>query len=233
MLHAIKSFFWIVPFVTFLSGYQFLRYLSHTEIIEVPSVVGMHIHDAIRILSADKLNVRILDEKNDPDTPEGIIISQVPLKGQKVKPHQSIFLVLTRRPPGVKTPSFYGLTATQARSQAQAKGIELEVSFLESGYPVDKCLAQSSLVGLELPEKNMWIYCSSGIKTQRIFPDLRGRTVDEVVSFLEPYGITVSLVNYDVESVPKKESAVVKDQRPIPGSLVDLKKKLSVQLTVS
>ncbi len=79
----------------------------------------------------------------------------------------------------------------------------------------------------------MWVYCSSGLKTQRIFPDLRGRTVDEVASFLEPYGITVSVVNYDVESVAKKDSSLVKDQRPLAGSLVDLNKKLSVQLTVS
>ena len=71
MLQSIKSFLWIAPFVAFLVGYQVLRFLSHTEAIEVPSIVGMHIHDAIRILSADKLNVRILDEKSDPDAQRG------------------------------------------------------------------------------------------------------------------------------------------------------------------
>lgn len=233
VLDTLKTFFWVVPFIAFLSGYQLVRFFSHTEAIEVPSIVGMHIHDAIRILSADKLNVRILEEKNDPDAQEGIIISQAPSQGQKVKPHQSIFLVLTRRPPKLKAPSFYGLTVAQAQSQAKANSIELKLAFAENNYPKGTCFAQSISAGQELAEKSMTIYCSSGLTSERIFPNLIGKTVEEARSFLDQYGATVSLVNLQQESKESTGNALIKEQRPLAGSIVDLSKKLQVHLTIS
>lgn len=233
MLQSIKSFLWIAPFIAFLLGYQLLRFVSHTETIEVPSILGMHIHDAIRILSADKLNVRILDEKIDPDVQEGIIISQAPTAGQKVKPHQSVFLVLTRKPPKLKAPSFYGLTLSQAQALAHTKGIEIHSSFVESNHPADTCFAQSFLAGQELPQKSITLYCSSGTTTNRIFPDLTGRTLEEVRFFLESQGITISITNPDAVLGGVKATSVVKEQRPLAGSIVDIAKSLSVQLTVT
>ncbi len=219
--------------MAFLLGYQLLRFLSHTETIVVPSIVGMHIHDAIRILSADKLNVRILDEKSDPDAQEGIIISQAPVAGHKVKPHQSIFLVLTRRPPKLKAPSFYGLSVAQAKAQAHGKDIELHISHLESNYPAEICFAQNASVGQELPKKSIDLYCSAGPTTLRIFPDLTRRTLDEVRSFLESHGITVFISNPQALPGGINRDALIKEQRPLAGSLIDLKKIPSVQLTIA
>jgi len=85
------SFIWIVPFLAFIAGYQVVRLLTHTQTVYVPSVLGLHLTDAIRRLSADQLNVRILAEKEDPDLDEGMIISQTPEQGTLVKPHQSLF----------------------------------------------------------------------------------------------------------------------------------------------
>ena len=150
-----------------------------------------------------------------------------------MKPHQSIFLVLTRCPPKLRAPSFYGLSLTQAQAQARAKDIELQSFFLESNHPIGSCFAQSSSIGQELHQKSIALYCSSGLTTQRIFPDLTGRTIDEARSFLESHGITVSVSNPGATAVSTSGDALIKEQRPLAGSIVDLKKPLSVQLTLS
>ena len=59
----------------------------------------------------------------------------------------------------------------------------------------------------------------------RIFPDLKSIAVDEVISFFGLYDIPVRVQGaYD---------AVVKDQRPLAGTLIDISKPLVVQVTTA
>src|SRR5205085_11984966 len=103
--------------------------------LETPSVIGQHIHDAIKLLSTHHLNARILSEKEDLDLPEGIVISQSPVQGQKIKSQQSIFLVVTRRPPKAQAPRLFGLNNEESNANTQKKGIQLKSYSIESICP--------------------------------------------------------------------------------------------------
>ncbi len=220
------SFLWILPFIAFLLGYQLLRIFTHTQTIAVPSVVGLHMNDAIKLLSANRLNVRILSEKEEADLPEGVILMQTPSQGTVVKPHQSIFLVVTRRPPKPRAPEVYGLSKAEALSKAEQLDIRLKMYEIESIYPEGISIAQNVQPGHELSDKTLSLYLSSGTTPLRIFPDLKGKKVDEVTTFFKPYGIQVEVVPSDVID------GQIIDQRPLSGTLIDLKKTPSVTVTV-
>ncbi len=217
------SFFWLVPFLSFMAGYQLVRFLTHSETVYVPSVVGLHLNDAIRLLSADRLNVRILTEKEDPDLHEGMILSQTPEQGIMVKPHQSVFLVITRKPLKPLAPKLRGSTCRQAKRKARNAKIRLQTYTLESPVPKDRVIAQSVLPGREVKSNSLTIYCSEGSTQLRIFPDLKGKTVDEVRSFFGLYDIPVR--------VQGDASARIDEQRPLAGTLIDATKPLVLEVT--
>ena len=218
----IFSLVWLMPFLSFIGGYQLIRLLTHTETIRVPAVVGLHMNDAIKILSTDLLNVRILAEKEDPDLHEGTILSQTPEEGTLVKTQQSIFLVITKKPAKSRAPQLRGLTCEQAQTKAAQAGIKLTSSTFESPFPRDRVIGQSILPDRDVKHKALMIYCSEGSTPLRIFPDLKGRTVEEVVSFFALYSGTVNVQGNRDESI--------KDQQPRAGTLVDIRKPLTVQV---
>ncbi len=219
------SLLWLMPFLSFLGGYQLIRVLTHIETVRVPSLIGLHMNEAIKILSADLLNVRILAEKEDSELDEGTILSQNPEAGQLVKTHQSIFLVVTKKPPKVCAPQLRGLTCEQAQAKATQAGITLTSTSLESTFPKDRVIGQSVLPQQEVRHKSFMIYCSEGSTPLRIFPDLKGRTVDEVSAFFAVYSGTVHVQGNRTDSI--------KEQQPRAGTLVDIRKPLTVHVICS
>ena len=187
-------------------------------------------HDAIKTLSSFQLNVRILAEKEEADMPEGMIISQTPLQGQKVKPHQSIFLVITRKPPKPKVPALYGLSSEDAKTKAQEAGIQLKMYPLESTHPVGTVVAQSVQPGQESADKTMAVSVSTGMTPVRLFPDLRGKKIDEVTAFLKTIG-KYNLKHEAAEEPGHTCDCTVTDQHPLPGTLIDINKPPVVHIT--
>lgn len=228
------SFLWIVPFICFLGGYQLIRLFADHSTIEAPSVVGHHIHDAIKLLSTYHLNARILTEKEEPDFPEGIIISQSPPQGQKIKSHQSLFLVVTRKPAKPQAPRLYGLIYKDALSLAQNGSLKLKAYTLESSNPQGTCIAQNAQPQEDLTDGTLTAYFSEGTTPIRLFPNLKGKKLSEVQRFLKSYGIQTKISHQHlVDESHICSSCVAVEQRPLPGTLVNLKKNFVVHLTVA
>jgi beta-lactam-binding protein with PASTA domain len=230
---VVTSFLWVFPFISFLLGYQAFSLFSSKSVLQTPSVLGKQIHDAIKELSFYQLNVRILKEKDDPDFPDGIVISQSPQPSSSIKPHKSVFLVITRKPPKPEAPNLYGLTPNKASKLVAEKALRLKTFELESMYPKDTCIAQSPSPAQPVNQNNIIAYISSGTTSLRIFPVLKNRNLQEVRSFLKDFNIQFQ-VHHTTEL---KEShtctnCIIVDHRPLAGSLVDLRKPFTVQLTV-
>lgn len=225
-------FAWILPFISFLGGYQLLRFFDRKEVISAPKVIGQNINDAIKTLSSYKLNVRILNEKEDLDIPDGTIISQTPQEGQKVKSGQSIFLVITRKPANPTSLCFFGQNVEESKDLARSKNINLKAYSIENIAPIDTCIAQSVLPDQQINDTNLIIYTSSGTNQIRILPNFKGYKLDEVKTFLEKYDIKFQLThnnNISDESHTCTTCNII-DQRPLPGAFFDLSKDSSIQL---
>jgi beta-lactam-binding protein with PASTA domain len=226
------SLLWLLPFLCFLGGYQLIQLLSDHGSLEAPSVVGQHIHDAIKLLSRYHLNARIVTEKEDADVPEGIVISQSPLPGKKIKSHQSLFLVVTRKPPKPQAPVLYGMTTDDAHAITRAKHIQLKAYAIESINPHNTCIAQSAQPNQELSDNTMTAYFSDGTTPIRVFPQVKGKRVKEVSSFLKEYGIECKITHTKGVEEGHVCSCIIVAQQPLPGTLVNMKRPLIAHLTV-
>ena len=234
MRSKVNSLLWLVPFVSFLSGYLIVRHFSYNEIIITPNVMGRHINDAIKELSAFQLNARILAEKEDPDMPDGFIISQSPEPNHKVKPYQSVFLVITKKPQKPFVPTLYGLSLEAAQKQIKSRGLKLKTFYIENNAPFSSCIGQSLIPHQVMDDPFLIGYFSSGTSSLRICPLLKGISTKVVRDFFKNYSIDVTVYHTTMPSDSHVcESCVVVDQRPLAGSFIDLKKPVSVQLTVN
>ncbi len=238
----IQTYFWIIPFFCFFLGYGIVYNLFHIDYIEMPLFVGKTIDQAIPIATSLHLNMRLLQYKEDADIPPGVIVSQIPEACKKVKPHQSIFFVVSKNPPVESTPNLQGKTEQAIRSQLSSAGITYTHYQLPSNYPQSHCIAQIPAPGEPLHKKNIIFYTSpsatSPIANQKIiWPSFINKRVEEVKEFLKFHDIDVEIIHtYTQRSDHECINCLVVDQRPLPGSIIIIKglqNVLRVQLQVA
>lgn len=235
MKHAI-SYLWTIPFLSFLGGYYVMSTLYTNKTIPTPSVVGMQLNQAVRLLSDQQLNVRILAEKEDADLPAGTIISQNPPAKSLIKPNQSIFLVVSTTPQPTHVPRLIGCTEAEIEQIAQKQNIRYKIYPLECKYPANTCCAQWPAPGSILDTHPLILYMAQNKHKPILMPDLRGHSVPAVADFLTNHDMVPELMHHP--SVPDghicSSACIVTDQRPIAGSLVPREnaKQLHIHLQV-
>lgn len=231
-----QKFLWVLPFVSFLCGYQLLRSLYTTGTLKTPTIVGKNLQDAVKILSDYNLNPRILAEKEDADLQAGTIITQTPSAGSSIKPNQPVFIVIATKTKQC-TPDVVGKNKISAQEELKKCGLMSTIHPVESSYPTDYCIGQNPVGGEPLDIRNpMLIYSSSGKKKPVLMPQFKHRQIQEVITFLEQQGMSFHIIH--TSSCPDGQTCktgLVIDQRPLPGSVISLnpEKPLNVQLQVS
>lgn len=234
----IKNYFWVFPFLSFLIGYFVMEHVSRIAELEAPSIVGQHLQEAIEKLSNKDLNIRFIAQKEEPDLPQGTILSQTPLPGQKIKPHQALYVVVSKKPPAIAAPSLLNKSKDLLDKELNAMGIRKKAYYLPSNLPINSCIAQLPMPGNPIDDEKITIYLSSENKKPVLLPDFRKKTIHEVREFLQQYNIEINLVHTtkkDKKLNEKNPQNIISDQRPLPGSIVNLddKKTLIIQLQVS
>ena len=212
-----------------------MNHLFHVPEFATPSVVGKNIHEAFAIVSAYNLNARLLEEKEDPYLPAGTVISQTPQAGQKIKPYQSLFVLLSKKPSQIHAPHCLHKTDSDIVSLLQTHKIRAKIYILPSIYPKGLCFAQIPLPQEPIEDSMLTLYVSGGNKKPIIWPDFRQLPVLDVTNFLRTHTIEATIV-HEYPCLPNHTcaSCVVTDQRPLAGSLLSLdpQKPCVVQLQV-
>lgn len=229
----LQNYFWLLPFSSFCLGYLLLYFLLSAPTLEVPSLIGNNITNAVKMLCHANLNLRIITQKEDNDLPDGTIISQNPRSGHTIKPNQAIYCVISCKSQTKSAPNLVNQTTEQIAEVAKKEGIRLKKIFLESKYPSGVCIGQIPKAGHPLEHKNLLVYISVPNDTKVLFPDLQGRLVPEVLEFLKPYGLSPTIFHRSsLETGHHCINCRVINQKPLPGSIVDLSKHLNIQLQV-
>lgn len=194
----------------------------------MPHIIGMSVHEAVGILSLYPLNTRVLGYKHDQDIAPGTIMSQIPLAGTMVKPHQSVFIVVAQEPVPPAMPPCIQKRLQDITRECETLGIIPTIHYLAHSYPRDICFAQSPEAGAPVRQQNNpIIYISSGTIHQIIWPNLIGYTVEEATSLLSTKGITAHIVSADYDE-SQKTKAYISEHRPLAGSLIDISKPETV-----
>lgn len=229
-----KRFFWFLPFLCFLIGYYVIFFVVRVKVLEAPTLIGLSMQDAVLLLSEKQLNARILAQKEDPDIPAGTVLKQIPRPGQKIKPHQPVFLVVAKGQQKPIAPDLLGRPLSVVEELVKKESIRLKKFDVTSFEPVDTVIGQWPHAGDELDEPVILLYLSAGeTKRLSIFPDLKDESAQNAKVFLEEHGALVEVVPVSGkdQDIPLHKM-VVKNHKPLAGSLVDLSKPLHVRLSI-
>ncbi len=219
----IKQHFWILPFISFLSGYSIIYHIFRVDTIKTPALVGKTIGNAVAILSDHNLNPRILAYKKEADLPSDTILSQSPAAGQKIKPHQSVFLVISQKPPQPKAPDCIGKSLSTLMQTFTPLNIKPKIYRIPSNYPQNTCIAQLPTAEKPIKNNTIIVYISAGNTKPIVWPHFSKKRVPDVVAFLASYNIEPEIIH--ANSVNEKhtcEHCYVINQRPLAGSLIAL-----------
>jgi hypothetical protein len=228
----IKHFLWILPFFCFIGSYFVFHYLLAPPPLMTPALIGKQLQDAVQSLSDHTLNARIVSQKEDNDLAAGTIISQIPGPCCKIRAHQSVFLVVSKKAPLKKAPLLLQQDRKTVERIATEQEIVVKIHYLPSHYPHNICIGQIPSFKEPLPENRITAYLSSGATTKPvILPDFKKHPVGEVTSFLTENNIKFHIFHAKPTNPTHEcKHCLVIDQKPLAGSLIDLKKSLTLQL---
>jgi eukaryotic-like serine/threonine-protein kinase len=214
----------------FFVGYAVAHYFFHPRGIIVPCVVGKTSHEAIKKLSESGLNIRFFTEKLRDDVEEGVVLEQTPRPGSFVRLDNNVFVSIAVHKVFGSAPTLVGKKYSDVLKILKNMQIRPKVFWLESSYPKNFCMSQFPVPDTMLRSGEVITYFSSGKNNKFIFPNLKGKPLPEVKAFLEKENMKVDI--FAAKST-NDQSAVVLDQKPVAGSIIDGSRQIYVQLQVS
>lgn len=234
MLALLKKFLWTLPFICFIGGYFSLTKIYPVKEITTPTIIGKTLQEACSILSQHTLNSRLIALKEDSLLPDGTLISQTPQAGQKIKPNQTVFIVVSIQPQKNSAPQYIHKTLNEIESEIITKNIRAKSYTMPSIAMQNTCIAQWPETGLPLENNKMIIYIASPMNKPILIPYLKNKPTLEVVDFLKSNNIQVDLIhtNDNLEENHTCSQCTIIDQRPLAGSIIalDSQKPLRMQL---
>jgi len=199
--------------------------MFQTRKISAPTIVGKKLLEAIAELSDHNLNVRIITQKEDPDLPQGTILSQTPKAGMSIKPNNSIYVVISKKPHKILCPMLINKKMNDIFQDLKEKNIRNKSYLLPSNCPISSCIAQFPSAGKMLKKNNVITYISFGNKKPVLVPNFKNKKLDDVLEFLNNYPIEAEVFN-SARYIKKSthDDFIVVNQKPLAGSIVNLDK---------
>lgn len=217
----------IVLFVTFLIVIFFLlrSYTRHGQLIDVPTLKGMSINDAIKELENKGFEYEI-DSVYQADKQPGLVIDQNPIEGSKVKENRTVYLtIITMSAPEVQFPEVRELTYLEAKSIIHNYGLKILDTIYISDIARDRVLDvkygnKKLRAGQEIAKgSGIVLILGNGLGDAEVdIPNLTGLTLTEATFSIQGSSLTLGTVRY-MGYITDTLSARVISQTPEPDSL--------------
>ena len=158
----------------------------------------------------------------------------MPQPGKLIKPHQSIFIIITKKPLATKVPQCITHHIDTLIPELQKINITPRIYKLSHSFPENICFAQFPESEEFLEKNRLVLYISSGNNKPIIWPNLIGTSLKDAIYFLDTYNIKPYIINDTPYLQASIDTYTIIDQRPIAGTLITLDEKqpLSVQLRI-
>lgn len=231
--NSFKNLLWVAPFIAFLLGYQLLNFFQPTTELVAPNIMGCNLYEALKNLSAQNLNLRIITEKIDSSLPDQTIISQKPYAGQTIKPNQTIFVATSRKPDATLAPDLIGKTSAEIKNLTQSDGLKILSYTQNSVYKADTCIAQNPEPNSPMSKRQVTVYLSAGQNQPILIPDFNNLELAQVQEFLQKNSLKLVVVNLDLNNPDNYlNNYVITEQWPLAGTIVKLDQLTEVRVRV-
>ncbi len=197
--------------------------VSRGGVAEVPSVVGIKLERAQRILDSLGLQARQSEIRPDIQHPQGTVIMQTPAAGVKVRPGRRVYLSISGGEPTALVPVLKGRSLRDAMFTLERVGLSLgSTTFVPSEeFPPNTIIDQDIIAGTKMRKGSaIAVVISQGKEIDRIpTPDLVGKTLSEAQKLLTRHGLKVGNITYqeNLELLPNTVLAQYPRSRELVG----------------
>ena len=221
----------LILLLGFFSGFflSFGKFWSSVE-ITVPDVTGKQLTLARQILEDQHLRVTVA-EAYDASVPVGVVVSQTPEAGTKVKEERTITIYVSKGGEELEMPNLRGLKQSDAIDKLQQMGLRLGSAYETfSDEDSGTVISQDPRSGTRISKgQSVDITVSKGQKVKKIsVPDVKGVPSDRARTMIEGSGLKVGSVS---EEASTQAAGTVVSQSPSAGSEAD--SGSSVRLVIS
>ena len=211
----------LILLLGFFSGFflSFGKFWSSVE-ITVPDVTGKQLTLARQILEDQHLRVTVA-EAYDASVPVGVVVSQTPEAGTKVKEERTITIYVSKGGEELEMPNLRGLKQSDAIDKLQQMGLRLGSAYETfSDEDSGTVISQDPRSGTRISKgQSVDITVSKGQKVKKIsVPDVKGVPSDRARTMIEGSGLKVGSIS---EEESTQAAGTVVSQSPSAGSEAD------------
>ena len=213
-------------------GFLTLRILVPSKTIEVPSIAGKEIKEAVIIVSERDLALKIVGQEYSLQVPGGVIISQFPSPGTRVHKNREIEVVVSEGRKVLSAPSLVGKRVREAKVYLSQRGLKFrDLSYVYAEVPRGVIIAQDPPSQTNInPGEGISILVSLGKRNPHFYmPNFVGKRVGEVKDLLEKLPLKIGKIK---ESPSLKEEGIILSQSPPPGSRIDSETPIDLLVSV-
>lgn len=222
-----KRFPWVLHLLLMLAVsvvllvlvFTFIRiYARQGQEYELPEVVGKNIAQVLSDNPID-LDIVVMDSIFRPGQEGGVILTQDPKAGTKVKKGRKLYITMTAyTPEDAVLPELAGLTVRQAVSELMAEGLEVgRLKFVDDPYKnivIDQSCKGKSLYAGQQVERGSVVDLTVGLGEggSSVTPFVIGKTHDRARRDILSASLNVGREHWN--GVKNRETAVVYRQEP-------------------
>ena len=216
-----KLGFVLILLMGFFTGFflSFGKFWSSVE-ITVPDVTGKQLTLARQILEDQNLRVTVA-ETYDASVPVGVVVSQTPEAGTKVKEERAITIYVSKGGEELEMPNLRGLKQSDAIDRLQKMGLRLGSAYETfSDEDSGTVISQDPRSGTRISKgQTVDITVSKGQKIKKVaVPNVKGVPSDRARTMLEGSDLKVGGIS---EEASTQAAGTVVSQSPAAGAEVD------------
>lgn len=130
-----------------ISGHLTFELLSYGKTIVMPDLIGKNLNEAQKLLSSNKLHLRLDGDEHDIYIPQGHILRQDIPPGNKLKEGREIGIILSKGPRIKDVPDLVGKSLDVADTLLKDKGLKInKIIYVHSGF------AEKNIILAQRPE---------------------------------------------------------------------------------
>jgi len=217
----LKRYLFLLPFLCFATGYFLSSLMLHQPYIIAPALVGTSIADACHIASQHDIAIKLLGDTHDATVPPGTILRQTPHAGQRIKPYQPLYVLVSKHQAYTLAPTLIG-TDVHALTTLSAQ-YPIKIHHMSSIQPRGLCFAQTPLPNEPITHNQLIAYVSAGNTKPIIWPNFTGQLVQDVLALLETQSAHADITHTRAQPhYHTCQDCRVVYQNPRPGCLLSL-----------
>jgi serine/threonine-protein kinase len=215
--------------ILFLAAWITMQWTTSEKTVTVPDLHGRNVVDALKEVGKIGLDLRVVREEYNTETPRNVIITQYPRPGTSLKIDRNVEVVLSLGMRDVPIPDVRGMSLRKAELVLKQNGLFLgRLTRVYSQAPQGQTVLGQNPMALarNIRENSVDLLVSLGPRPAEYrMPDLIGEDFDRAVALLESVDLTIGNVSYE-EYAGLEENRVI-NQSPPYGHPVDRNRTIS------